>query len=122
MTETKKIRAYRSLAETYFASCDEANKSGMQKPYTMPGLLFALGLTKEQFRALSDGREGRAFCNEVRLKIEAFIEENALSGKITSNAAMNSLKYNFGWNDRAADAETGSVVVTLDADARSLAQ
>ena len=122
MTENKKIREYRRLAGAYFATCDEANANGMQKPYTMPGLLFALGLTKEQFRALADGREGRAFCNEVRLKIEAFIEENALSGKLTSNAAMNSLKYNFGWNDRAADADGGAVVVSLDADAQSLAQ
>ena len=122
MAETQKIRTYRGLAEAYFAACDEANKNGMQKPYTMPGLLLALGLTKDRFRALAEGREGRAFCNEVRLKIEAFIEENALSGRLTSNAAMNSLKYNFGWNDRTADGETGNVVVTLDADARSLAQ
>ena len=39
----------------------------------------------------------------ARARIEAFIEENALTGELSCNASLNSLKYHFGWGDKASE-------------------
>ena len=99
------IQECRELADKYFSRCDEMNavcdpKTPLAKPYTLSGLLCELEMSREAFRSLSKRREGRRFVDYVLMKIEAFIEENALSGRISSSAAASSLKYSFGWSDR----------------------
>ena len=57
------------------------------------------------------------------MKIEAFIEENALAGRISANAAQNSLKYSFGWNEKEKVQEDGkSITVSLSEEAKDLAK
>ena len=118
-----------SLAvDTYFADCDslnEAAKSKLAKPYTVSGLLLALDLDKDTFDRLCQKPKFRHLFRHARAKIEAFIEENALTGALSCNAAMNSLKYNFGWGDAKADtsADTPSVItLKLDGELLKLAE
>lgn len=95
----------------YFDSCDRENKDKMTKPYTLPGLLYSIRVTKEEF-ALLLGGSGASLAERAMLKIEAFLEENALNGKLPSTAAMNSLKNSFGEDKQQAKA--AEISVTLD--------
>ena len=122
---TKSIAAYKKMAEEYFCACDiENSKSGSKiiKPYTLSGLLCALGHTKEQSFSLGDSRDGRKLINHAILKIEAFIEENALSGKLSASAAANSLKYSFGWNEKMEPATDNNFTVSLSEEASRLGE
>lgn len=119
------IDTYKRKAQAYFRKCDRANGDAngkLTKPYTLSGLLCDLELTREQFFSLKKSREGRRFVNSTLTKIEAFIEENALNGKISSSAAANSLKYSLGWTDKEEEEERADIVVTLSKEAQTLAQ
>lgn len=123
----KTIEDYRRLAEEYFDECDRANavcseKTPLARPYTLSGLLYALGLDRENFKRLEDTREGRPFVRNVLTRIEAFIEENALSGRISATAASNSLKYSLGWNDKDRASDTGNISISLSETARRLGE
>lgn len=120
------LDVYREKAEAYFAACDALNAAAsgnkIPKPYTLSGLLCELSLTREQFKSLAKSRKGRAFVTWAMLKIETFIEENALSGSIAATAAANSLKYNFGWNEKPEEETDRSVLVTLAGEAEKLGE
>ena len=124
---SRNVEAYRRKAEAYFAACDSLNTASsggkmIPKPYTLSGLLCELSLTREQFKSLAKSRKGRAFVNWAMLKIETFIEENALSGSIAATAAANSLKYNFGWNEKPEEDTDKGVLVTLTGEAEKLGE
>ncbi len=124
-TKTRSIATYRRMADGYFSTCDETNAAcgnKIVKPYTLSGLLCALGLTKEQFLSLGNSRDGRRLVNYVILKIQAFIEENALSGKLSASAAANSLKYSFGWNEKTESTQEGNYSVSLSEEASRLGE
>ena len=86
------------------------------KPYTLSGLCLALGITKRQFKAL---KANKCFCNDVELallKIEAYIEENSISGGINGALATAILKENFGWGAKD-DSEEGKIEISLSGEA-----
>ena len=122
------IDYYRKLARKYFDECDAANascsdKKPIARPYTLSGLLCALELSRDAFHQLEKTREGKRFVEYALMKIEAFIEENALAGRISANAAQNSLKYSFGWNEKEKVQEDGkSITVSLSEEAKDLAK
>ena len=123
----RKIQDYRELADRYFSQCDEMNsyyepKASIVKPYTLSGLLCELGMSREAFRSLSKTREGRRFADYVLMRIEAFIEENALAGRISSSAAASSLKYSFGWNEKEKLQEDETVKICLSDEAKKLGE
>jgi len=123
----KSIKCYARAAEKYFAECDTVNsacepKSPLAKPYTLSGLVCALGLTRDNFFSLGKTREGRRFVEYALARIEAFIEENALSGRLSASAAQSSLKYSFGWNDKEKEHEEESVKITLSDEAKRLGE
>ncbi len=104
----------------YFDHCDAENAASkgdkIAKPYTLSGLLYHAGISKNEFTKLLDGT-GKDIAGNALLRIESFIEENALSGKISSNAAMNSLKNNLSFGEQNQEAkEQGirEIRVTMD--------
>ena len=127
MTETNKIfpdaAAFAERAAKYFNDCDNTvifsavcasckkedgclvcNKR-RTRPYTLSGLCFALGITKRQFKDL---KTNKCFCDAVEmalLKIEAYIEENCMSGNVNGTFALAVLKENFGFGEGESDAE-----------------
>ena len=120
------IETYKKRAQKYFSLCDSQNvgcdaKTGLSKPYTLSGLLCALDLGKEEFYALEKKREGRKFIKYALVKIAAFIEENALSGRLSANFAQSTLKNNFGWGEKVVT-ETSSVNITVSDDALKLGE
>lgn len=118
----------RSRATAYFEECDRENalcdaKHPLPKPYTFSGLLCALAMTRQEFADLYQTPGGRRFCNHALMKIEAFIEENALSGRLSATFAQGTLKNSFGWGERQdTETEAPTVSVTLSEDAADLAE
>ena len=75
------------------------------RPYTLSGLCLALGITKRQFKDL---KTNKCFCDEVEmalLKIEAYIEENCMSGNFNGTFAQAILKENFGFGEEECESE-----------------
>ena len=115
-----------SRIEQYFSYCDSVNEGSAKpiKPYTLSGLMCWLGITRKEFEKLLRSERYSKSALYARSKIEAFIEENALTGGLSANAAANSLKYNFGWGEKLSDTpceEARSLIITLDGDAKVLA-
>lgn len=112
----------------YFALCDSVNtgQKSIVKPYTVSGLINSLGLTRGEFERLASNKKYSGSISAAKAKVEAFIEENALTGGLSSNAAANSLKYNFGWGEKnlceEISTQTKSIIISLDGDAEILAR
>ena len=111
----------------YFLYCDAVNESKekMVKPYTLSGLLCYIGVSRQEFEKISKTKRYQKLISRAKSKIEAFIEENALTGELSISAATNSLKYNFGWGDtRHADTDEAekSIKIILDGDLIRLAE
>lgn len=104
--------------DEYFRACDTENAGNkMKRPYTVSGLCFYLGIGRDELFKLAKKRSHADLCREVMLKIESFIEENALLGALANNPALYCLKYNFGWTDkpqRAEESEQKGIKITLD--------
>ena len=120
-----------SLTETiehYFAACDAANADQKKiiRPYTLSGLLFALGIDRDTFNRLCAKRKYADILCAARARIEAYLEENTLCGNLSATAAMGTLKCHFGWADSAkndADADTSRTLrIVLDGDLAALAE
>lgn len=112
----------------YFDECDALNGDGKKlvKPYTLSGLICSLGVTRSEFEKLMKNKKYSEKLYGAKAKIEAFIEENALIGGLSANAAANSLKYNFGWGEKTNAEEIGasarSLIISLDRDAEVFAR
>ena len=111
----------------YFLYCDAVNESHNKtvKPYTLSGLLSYMGITKSEFEGLLKTRRNERLFALAKMKIEAFIEENALNGTLSCNASMNSLKYSFGWGEKQEKqdlANDGNVIFSMSPEMQSLAR
>lgn len=125
---TKRGQEYlQSKIKAYFDACDAANqnKAKAEKPYTLSGLLYHLNLSASELSELEQIRTLRPIIGTAKRKIEAYIEENALCGRLASTAAINSLKANFGWNEKSDGAlsdGSGGFEVVLTDEAEELGQ
>lgn len=129
MTEkyNKLLEETQNKVNEYFVLCDSLNGNDGKKPvkpYTLSGLLCYLNLTRAEFEKLSHKKRYGEIFNGALAKIEAFTEEKALVGDLSANAAANTLKYNFGWNDtRQNDKDSSGVLkIVLDRELMSLAE
>lgn len=129
MKNAKKAR-YDGLEDRindYFLLCDGVNEehADMVKPYTLSGLLCHIGISRQELEKLCASRKYGKVMQNAKTKIEAFIEENALTGELSCNASANSLKYNFGWGENKDKGEIGSpkhITVTLSPEMSELAR
>lgn len=111
--------------ESYFSLCDLANSAGQEKkaqkpvkPYTLSGLLYHLDMSAKELDALCEKRNLLKLVSGAKRRIEAYIEENALNGSLSSTAAFNSLKEHFGWSAKENDsADNMGFTVELSEDA-----
>lgn len=103
----------------YFIFCDSENaqnQTKITKCYTLSGLCFYLGITREDIDKLSENKNSSNMISNAKLKIENFIEENLLVGKISASSAILSLKYNFNWTTRIQkDNDRGDIYVDFGA-------
>lgn len=117
----------REILETkiseYFSMCDRLNESADKKPvkpYTVSGLLYYLDMSKNEFEGLCESRALSKIIGGAKRRIEAYIEENALSGRISSSASINSLKEHFGWNEKDGSDEADVFSIELCDEAKKL--
>ena len=123
--KTKKGRL--ALAEKisdYFLLCDRQNtmlsdkkNPKPAKPYTLTGLLYHLDMSESELEELCTSRGVRKMVSSAKRRIEAYIEENALNGSLSSTAAFNSLKEHFGWSLKIVEDENKGFTVELCEDA-----
>ena len=127
-TKKEKLSQLEEKIEEYFNFCDSCNegKKDIVKPYTLSGLLCFTGLTRQEFLRLSKIKRHQMQFRRVEARIEAFIEENMLTGALSCNASLNSLKYNFGWGDKEENNDDKSndrhITVTLSPEMCELAR
>jgi len=89
------IEAFNTKVEEYFDECDKTNK-----PYTMSGLAYHLGMDRMSLFNYSKDEEFFYTIKMARNRIEKYIEENSLTGKCNVTASIFNLKNNFGWKDK----------------------
>ena len=93
----------------FFAYCDSEKETSVndkgqvktiQKPYTMSGLCVYLGITKETWSQYSKLSKYAEVTTMAKLRVENYVEENSLTGKINPIMSIFNLKNNFSWTDR----------------------
>ena len=126
MVKNRKFEELEEKINTYFEICDNANdgQKNIVKPYTLSGLLSYVGISRKEFEKLSRIKRHESIIKRAEAKIEAFIEENMLTGLLSCNASLNSLKYNFGWGEKecADDKADRTITVTLSPEMCELAR
>jgi hypothetical protein len=80
--------------DAYFEKCDEDNR-----PYTMSGLAYSLGV--DRVTLINYGKSDLFFTQikDAKQRVQAQLEENALSGKGNAVFTIFNLKNNYGWKD-----------------------
>lgn len=110
----------------YFDYCDGKNlgKKDIIKPYTLSGLLCFLSLSRDEYTALLKNRRLSKIFSRASARIEAYIEENMLTGALSCNASLNTLKYSFDWGEKPQFSEVGDGVlkVCLSQESKDLAR
>ncbi len=123
----KELLAHR--IEDYFLMCDRINssceknekdKNKLKKPYTLTGLLFHLDMSANEFDELSKNRGLSKTILGAKRRIEAYIEENSLTGNLSTTAAFNSLKEHFGWSNKNEEHESEAFSLELCEEAQIL--
>ena len=79
----------------YFEDCDKNNK-----PYTMSGLAYSLGIDRVTLIRYGDRDSFATLIKNAKAKVQAQLEENALTGKGNATFTIFNLKNNYGWQDK----------------------
>ena len=101
MREVGRPRAFKSVEEVeekinaYFNYCEEK-----EKPYTMSGLAYYLGIDRKTLINYSKNEEYFHTIKKARDKVQMQLEENALSNKANPTFTIFNLKNNFDWKDK----------------------
>lgn len=81
--------------DKYFKECDEKDK-----PYTMSGLAFSLGIDRSTLVRYGDRDLFAIQIKNAKNKVQAQLEENALLGKGNATFTIFTLKNNYNWQDK----------------------
>ena len=101
MGEVGRPRAFKSVEEVeekinaYFNYCEEK-----EKPYTMSGLAYYLGIDRKTLLNYSKNEEYFHTIKKARDRVQMQLEENALSNKANPTFTIFNLKNNFDWKDK----------------------
>lgn len=116
-------KAFRDAVEAWFRSItveayDEAvlNLDGepilrrtYAKPPTISGLCLALGIDRSTWQNYADPEKNpkhAPICEDVRLRIEAYLEEQLLTREKSLQGIIFNLQNNYGWRERHEHAQT----------------
>ena len=97
---------------TYFYQCKEE-----ERPYTMSGLAFALGIDRKTL--INYGKDEEFFHTIKRARdfVEQYIEERLLTQSGVTTGVIFNLKNNFDWKDKQeidANVKTQEIRVELE--------
>ena len=102
----------KEVIDRYFDYCDNRlvqgydNKTNEQfayispEPYTMSGLAYSIGLSRQGLLDYSNRDEFLDTIKDARRKVETDVERRLMEGKAQTGAIFN-LKNNFGWKDKS---------------------
>lgn len=79
----------------YFKMCDEK-----EKPYTISGLCLYLDTTRETIREYELREEFVDTIKRAKQRVENYVEEYSLIGKLNPTVSIFNLKNNFNWKDK----------------------
>jgi len=82
------------LIDKYFKDCDDNDK-----PYTMSGLAYALDIDRTTLINYGEDKLFSTLIKKAKNRVQAQLEENALTGKGNSTFTIFNLKNNYGWKD-----------------------
>lgn len=81
--------------DKYFRECDEK-----EKPYTMSGLAYSLDIDRTTLINYGERNSYSTLIKKAKAKVQAQLEENALTGKGNATFTIFNLKNNYGWQDK----------------------
>lgn len=90
----KSVKEVEEKINAYFNYCEEK-----EKPYTMSGLAYYLGIDRKTLLNYSKNEEYFHTIKKARDKVQMQLEENALSNKANPTFTIFNLKNNFDWKD-----------------------
>ena len=91
----KSVKEVEEKINAYFNYCEEKDK-----PYTMSGLAYYLGIDRKTLLNYSKNEEYFHTIKKARDKVQMQLEENALSNKANPTFTIFNLKNNFDWKDK----------------------
>ena len=91
----KSVEDVEEKINAYFNYCEEK-----EKPYTMSGLAYYLGIDRKTLLNYSKNEEYFHTIKKARDKVQMQLEENALSNKANPTFTIFNLKNNFDWKDK----------------------
>ena len=83
------------VIDEYFEFCDKNDK-----PYTMSGLAYALGIDRRTLLNYSKDEDYFPTIKKAKQLVEMQLEENALFNKSNPTFTIFNLKNNFNWKDK----------------------
>src|SRR5574344_655238 len=89
------LELFQKKTDEYFKMCDEK-----EKPYTITGLCLYLDICRD---TLIEYEKREGFIDTIKRaknKVENYVEENSLMGKLNPTVSIFNLKNNFGWKDK----------------------
>lgn len=121
-------KAFREAVETYFARLrtivpmldplgenlldvngDPIVRTVYTIPPTISGLCLALGIDRSTWQNYADPEKNpkhAPICEDVRLRIEAYLEEQLLTREKSLQGIIFNLQNNYGWRERHEHAQT----------------
>ena len=97
---------------TYFYQCKEE-----ERPYTMSGLAFALGIDRKTLINYGKDEEFFPTIKRARDFVEQYVEERLLTQSGVTTGVIFNLKNNFDWKDKQeidANVKTQEIRVELE--------
>lgn len=95
---------FESLITDYF---DTALKN--KKPFTITGLCLHLDTTRDLLMEYGQKKEFADSIKRAKLRVENYLEEGALTGKLREISTIFNLKNNFGWKDTQEHRHEGQI-------------
>ena len=89
------VKEVEEKINAYFNYCEEK-----EKPYTMSGLAYYLGIDRKTLLNYSKNEEYFHTIKKARDRVQMQLEENALSNKANPTFTIFNLKNNFDWKDK----------------------
>ena len=89
------VKEVEKKINAYFNYCEKK-----EKPYTMSGLAYYLGIDRKTLLNYSKNEEYFHTIKKARDKVQMQLEENALSNKANPTFTIFNLKNNFDWKDK----------------------
>jgi hypothetical protein len=103
-----KLEDMQKKINEYFNYCDSKKEviatdnstKVIAKPYTVTGLCLFLDITRDTLLEYEKLEGFSDTIKKAKNKIENYVEENSLVGKLNPTVSIFNLKNNFGWKDR----------------------